>query len=106
MFFHRLYRSPSRSHYELECFCPNFDLLLSNINDLHPACSIVLSGFNSKWCASDRNNSVAIELNNITTTSCYNQIIDKPTHINESASCIDLIFSSNVNLTKNCGVEQ
>ena len=33
-------------------------------------------------------------------------MIDKPTHINESASCIDLIFSSNVNLTKNCGVEQ
>ena len=32
---------------------------------------------------------------------------DKPTHfVNESSSCIDLIFSSNVNLTKNCGVEQ
>ena len=40
-------------------------------------------------------------------TSGYNQIIDQPTHyINESASCIDLIFSSNVNLTKNCVVEQ
>ena len=34
-------------------------------------------------------------------TSGYNQMIDKPTHyINESSSCIDLIFSSNVNLTK------
>ena len=35
-------------------------------------------------------------------------MIDKPTHyINESSSsCIDLIFSSNVNLTKNCGVGQ
>ena len=34
-------------------------------------------------------------------------MIDKPTHyINESSSCIDLIFSSNVNLSKNCGVEQ
>ena len=32
---------------------------------------------------------------------------DKPTHyINESSSCIDLIFSSNVNITKNCGIEQ
>ena len=32
---------------------------------------------------------------------------DKPTHyINELSSCIDLIFVSNVNLTKNCGVEQ
>ena len=40
-------------------------------------------------------------------TSGYNQIIDEPTnYINESPSCIDLIFSSNVNLTKHCGVEQ
>ena len=34
-------------------------------------------------------------------------MINKPTHcINESSSCIDLSFSSNVNLMKNCGVEQ
>ena len=34
-------------------------------------------------------------------------MIDKPTHyINESSSCIDLIFSTNVNLTKNGGVGQ
>ena len=34
-------------------------------------------------------------------------MIDKPTHyINESSSYIDLIFCSNVNLTKNCGVEK
>ena len=34
-------------------------------------------------------------------------MIDKPAHyINESSSCIDLIFSSNVNLTKIYGVEQ
>ena len=40
-------------------------------------------------------------------TSDFNQMIDKPTHyINESSSCTDLIFSLNVNLTKNCGVEQ
>ena len=48
-----------------------------------------------------------IELDNITTTFGYNQMIDKPAHyINESSSCIDLIFSSDVNLTKNYGVEQ
>ena len=34
-------------------------------------------------------------------------MIDKPTYyINKSLSYIDLIFSSNVNLTKNFGVEQ
>ena len=109
-FFTCLCRSPSQSHDELERFCTNFDLLLSNINNLHPTCSVVLGDFNakcSKWCAPDKNNTSGIELDNITTTSGYNQMIDKPTHfINESSSRIDLIFSSNVNLTKNCGIEQ
>ena len=51
-FFTCLYRSPSQSHDELERFCANFDLLLSNINDLHPTYSIVLGDFiakSSKW---------------------------------------------------------
>ena len=110
MLFTCLYRSPSQNHDELERFFINFDLLLSSINNLHPNCSIVLDDFNakySKWCASDKNNTAGIELDSITMTSGYNQMIGKPTHfINESSSCIDLIFSSNVNLTKNCGVEQ
>ena len=60
----------------------------------------------SKWCASDKNNTAGIKLDNITITSTYNQMIDKPTHYNNgSSSCIDLIFSLNVNLKKNCGVE-
>ena len=74
-FFTCLYRSPSQTHDELECFCASFDLLLSNINDLHPTSSIVLGDFNAKclkWCASDKNNSAGIELDNITTTSDYN----------------------------------
>ena len=108
-FFTCLFRSQSQVRDELECFCVNFDLL-PNITGLHPTCSIVLGDFNgkcSKWCASDRNNSAGIEVDNITTISGYNQMIDKPTHyINELSSGIDLIFSSNVNLTKNCGVEQ
>ena len=33
-------------------------------------------------------------------------MIDKLTHYINESSCIDLIFSSNVNLTKNCGVKQ
>ena len=34
-------------------------------------------------------------------------MIDKPTHyINELPSCINSIFSSTLNLTKDCGVEQ
>ena len=34
----------------------------------------------SKWCISDKNNTPVIKLDNILTTSGYNQMIDKPTH--------------------------
>ena len=105
-----LCRSPSQNHDELEHFYTNFVLLLSNINDLYPTFSIVLGDFNarfSKWCASNKSNTAGIELDNVTMTSGYNQMIDKPTHyINKSSSSIDVIFSPNVNLTKNCGAEK
>ena len=108
-FFTCLYRSPSQSHEELDTFCSNLDPLLSNINNNHPNCSILIGDFNaksSKWCSSDKDNKAGCELDNITTSACYSQMIDKSTHfINESSSCIDLIFSSNPSLTKNCGIE-
>ena len=54
-----------------------------------------------------KNNAVGIELDNITTTSGYNQITDKLTYfVNGSSSCIGVTFSSNESLTKNCGDEQ
>ena len=58
-----------------------YDLLLSNINNLHLTCSIVLGDFNakcSKWCASDKNKTARIELDNITVASGDNQMIDEP----------------------------
>ena len=63
-FFTCLYRSPSQRHDELERFCANFDLLLSNISDLHSTCSIVLGDFNAKcstWCASNKSIRAGIE---------------------------------------------
>ena len=41
-FFTCLYTSPSQSHEELESFCFNLDLFLSNINDQHPAYWVVI----------------------------------------------------------------
>ena len=101
--------SSSQSHEELERFCSSLDSLLSNINDQHPACSIVIGDFNakcSKWCTSDKDNTAGLEIDSITTTAGYSQMINKPTHfINESLSCIDLIYSSNTSFVKNCGSE-
>ena len=40
-FFTCLYRSPSQTSDEFEDFCTDLNLLLSNINDLNPACSVI-----------------------------------------------------------------
>ena len=108
-FFTCLYKSPSQSHEELERFCSNLDLLFSNINDQHPACSIAIGDFNAKWlkwCTTDKNNTAGPEIDSITTAAGYSQMVNKPTHfINESSACIDLIFSSNTSFVKNCGSE-
>ena len=85
VFFTCLYRSPSRSHDELEHFCTNFDLLHSNISNLHVTCTIVLGDFNpkfSKWYASEQH---LVPINWL---------------INQ------LIISVNCHHTKNCGAEQ
>ena len=53
MLFLCLYRSPSQGREEFESFGTNFDLFLSNINDLSPACCIITGDFNARsamWC--------------------------------------------------------
>ena len=110
VFFTCFYRSPNQSHDELENFCSELNLLLTNINNNQPAWSILIGDFNakcSKWCSSDRNNVAGLEIDNITTTTGYSQLINKPTHfINGTSSCIDLILSSNVSFIRNYGIEQ
>ena len=82
-FFTYFYRSPSQSHDEFENFCSELNLLLTNINNNQPVCSVLLGDFNakcSKWCSSDKNNIAGLEIDNITTTAGYSQLIKKPTH--------------------------
>ena len=46
------------------------------------------------------------ELDSLTLSAGYNQIIDKPTHvINTSMSCIDFIFCTNQSVISNHGVD-
>ena len=54
-----IYRSPSQNQDEFKNFCTNFDILLNNINDELPLCSIVTGDFNarcSKWWKNDITN--------------------------------------------------
>ena len=86
------------------------DLPLSNINDNHPTCSILRGDFNtksSKWCNRDKSNRAGIKYDSITTSVVYIQLINEPTHfVNKASSCIDLIFSSDFNITRNYGIEK
>ena len=104
-----IYRSLSQNQNEFKNFCTNFDILLNNINDELPLCSIVTGDFNascSRWWKNDITNLQGQELDSLTLSAGYNQIIDKPTHvINTSMSCIDLIFCTNQSVILNHGVD-
>ena len=47
-FFTCLYRSPSQTSDEFEDFYTDLNLFLSNINDLHRACSVITGDFNAR----------------------------------------------------------
>ena len=49
-FLTSLYHSPSQSQNEFANCCINFDILLGQINDELPICSIVTGDFNA-WCS-------------------------------------------------------
>ena len=110
MFFHIPLKIPKTKSWGIRNFSSNLDLFISNINDKYPTYSILIGNFDaksSKWCNSDRSNRAGIDLHNITTSAGYSQLINEPTHfINKTSSCIDLIFSSDLNITRNCGIEK
>ena len=60
MFFTCLYWSPSQNFDQISDFCIDFSiLLLNNINDHRPSCSVIVCDFNSKcskWYPLDKNN--------------------------------------------------
>ena len=87
----------------------NFDLLLNNINGELPIFSIVTGDFNarcSSWWKNDITNTPGQEIDFLTSPAGHTQIFDKPTHVvNNSMSCIDLIFCTNKNIILNHGVD-
>ena len=82
---------------------------MDHINNELPICSVITGDLNarcSKWCNKDITNSVGREIDTLTSSAGYKQIINKPTHIvNNSPSCIDVIFCNNLNLLSNYGID-
>ena len=97
------------SHDEFENICVNFDLLLNNTNYEFPICSIFTGDFNarcSSWWKNDVTNTSGEQIDSLTSLAGYALITDKPTHVvNNSRSCIDLIFCTNKNIISNHGVD-
>ena len=94
--FVALYRSPSQTQGKLEKFSDNLQLNLSTLS--HNAKS-------KRWYINDSTTSQGNVLENITSQFGLQQIIKEPTHIlDNSSSCIDLIFTSLPNLIIELGV--
>ena len=104
--FIALYRSPSQSQDLFESFKENLELNLESVVQNNPFL-VVLLDFNAKssnWCKNDTTNTDGRAIENIISQFGLHQMIDKPTHILESSSCIDLIFTSQPNLITESGV--
>ena len=82
---------------------------MDHIHNELPICSVIPGDLNarcSEWCNKDISNSVGHEIDTLTSSAEYKQIINKPIHIvHNSSSCIDLIFCNNLNLLANNGVD-
>ena len=69
---------------------------------------VLLGHFNAKctnWYKYNKTNFVGIAIENISSQCGLYQVINEPTHILEnSSSCIDLIFTSQPNLITESGV--
>ena len=98
--FVALYRSPSQSPDDFATFSHNFEMTLDLVSKKNPFLIVVLGDFSAKlsqWHDKDSSTSEGISIENITSQFGLHQIINEPTHILEdSSSCIDLIFIRNL----------
>ena len=70
---------------------------MDHINNELPICSVITGDSNTrclKLCCKDITTSASREIDTLTSSAGYKQIIIKPTHIvKNSSSCTDLIFT-------------
>ena len=99
--FLSLYRFPSQSKDDFETFLENLELNFDRMVR-NPFMMVVLGDFNAKYKSWNTNDSTSFEgskIDFLTSSFSFHQIINKPTHIlNDSSSCIDLIFTTQPNL--------
>ena len=103
-----LYRSPSQSNEQFSLFRQRWEETIINTNDCSPTIAIYIGDFNarnSEWWNGDSTNLQGTELAEPAAQYSLNQIIDGPAHIlPNSASCIDLIFTTGTNFVTDSAV--
>ena len=84
-------------------------MTLANIDDTSPFSSVLIGDFNARctnWWAADIDSKAGKELDTLTSTVEYTQLINKPTHFfSGGCSCIDLIFCNNPELISEYGID-
>ena len=102
------YRSPNQNPDEFELFLTNLENLLADINNRNPHFMLLLGDFNAKsktWFINDQSSREGTQLESLTSLYGMKQLIAEPTHVLEnSSSCIDLIFTNQPNLIMDAGV--
>ena len=107
--FVSFYRSPSQTPDHIDYFIKEFDCILDKISTPgNPNLLFILGDFNAKlnsWHIGDHDTEEGIEINALTSSYGLTQIISEPTHIlQNSASCIDLVFTNQPNMVTKSGV--
>ena len=101
-------RSPSQTSDDFNSFTTNLEKLVINISSTNPHFILMIRDFNAKssnWPSNDTTTAKGAKLDYLTSLYGMKQVITEPTHILEnSSSCIDLIFSNQPNLIMDSGV--
>ena len=104
-----LYRSPSQSQEEFEKFSENLERNFDDLLQSNPFLVVVIGDFNiksSNWYCRDKSSLEGDTVDNITKQYGLHQIIREPTLIlDNTSSCIDLIFTSQPDLITESGVD-
>ena len=102
-----MYSSPSQYSIEFESFLSGFEDMLGSVRFLKSQFTVILGHFNprsSTWWSSDITNVNGTLIDSLTTHG-FKQLISDATHIlPQSTSCIDLIFTDQVNYVIDCGI--
>ena len=79
-----LYRSPSQNGLDFDTFISNFEKMFGDTHSFNSDFSFILGDFNArlnKWWVSDTQTFEGSQIDSLTTSYGFRQIISEPTHI-------------------------